>query len=69
MIIFYKISPQDGNYFWNILLKIKYDSYTVKNYKEVKFTDIGTFVASLGGSLGLFLGFSCLQLGSKLIYR
>lgn len=63
------LTPQDGVSFWSILLKLKLDNFTVYKYKEVKFTDINTILASVGGSLSLFLGFSCYQLGSKLLYR
>ena len=63
------LTPQDGISFWSILLKLKLDNFTVYKYKEVKFTDINTILASVGGSLSLFLGFSCYQLGSKLLYR
>ena len=59
--------PQDGHNYWKILLKLKLDSYTVFKYKERKFNDIISVVAAIGGSLGLFLGFSCYQLCSKLI--
>ena len=65
----YFLTPQDGISFWSILLKLKLDNFTVYKYKEVKFTDINTILASVGGSLSLFLGFSCYQLGSKLLYR
>ena len=59
--------PQDGVHFWSILLKLKLDSFSVFKYKETELNDFITIVAAVGGSLGLFLGFSCYQLGSKLI--
>ena len=60
-------NPQDGQHYWNILLKLKLDSYTVFKYRETEFNDVISIVASVGGSLSLFLGFSCYQLGKKLI--
>ena len=63
------INPQDGKNFWSILLKLKLHSFTVFKYKETEFNDFISVVAAVGGSLGLFLGFSCYQLFAKLIRR
>ena len=61
--------PQDGENYWNILLKLKLESYTIFKYKETEFNDFISIVAAVGGSLGLFLGFSCYQVGTNLIKR
>ena len=36
-------------------------------YKETEVYDFNAVVASVGGSLGLFLGFSCYEYGKRLI--
>jgi hypothetical protein len=38
-------------------------------YEEYKLHDLSTIIAAVGGSMGLFLGFSCFQCGKDLIER
>ena len=40
------------------MLRIEYESMNVKIRSEVPMVDFNTFVSAVGGSLGLFLGFS-----------
>ena len=42
-------------------LLISYDSFVVEVSVETLVYDIGSFLAAVGGNLGLFLGFSCLS--------
>ena len=46
-----------------------YESFTESTYKETEIYDLNAVVASVGGSLGLFLGFSCYEFGKRLIDR
>ena len=52
---------------WRIYVKALYQSFTEHVYKETQVYDINAVVASVGGSLGLFLGFSCYEYGKRLI--
>ena len=52
----------------NLFLRVFYGSGTILRYEEVKIYDFSTILAAVGGSLGLFLGFSCLQCGKALIH-
>ena len=54
---------------WTTALRIKYDSYTVFYYKERLVYDIYAIIAAVGGSLGLFLGLSCYNIGTRLIEK
>ena len=51
----------------NVYVEIFYQSFTEDIYKEVEIYDFNAIVASVGGSLGLFLGFSCYEYGKRLI--
>ena len=44
-----------------------YPSTTVLNFNDYRLYDFGTIVAAVGGSMGLFLGFSCFQCGRRTI--
>ena len=46
-----------------------YQSFTESLYIETEVYDFNAVVASVGGSLGLFLGLSCYQCGKRLIDR
>ncbi len=48
-------------------LVLFYRTSRVGHTKEVVLYDFGSIVAAVGGSLGLFLGFSCLDTGRKLL--
>ena len=54
---------------WKIYIMASYQSFTESVYKEAKVYDFNAVVASVGGSLGLFLGFSCYECGKRLIDR
>ena len=54
---------------WNIVVKSFYQSFTEDHYKEIEIYDLSAVVASVGGSLGLFLGFSCYEYGKRLIEK
>ena len=41
-----------------MIMKIKYSTMTVQMYKEYEVQDIYSFIGTVGGSLGLFIGFS-----------
>jgi len=41
----------------------------VKKSKQVLLYDFNSIVAGVGGSLGLFLGFSCLGLSNRIIEK
>ena len=43
------------------ILELLYDSYTIREEVETLVYDSGNFWVSVGGNLGLFLGFSCLS--------
>ncbi len=51
----------------SIYFNIFYGSTAVISYAEVDLYDFGTIVGAVGGSLGLFLGFSCFECGRWLI--
>ena len=46
----------------NRIIKIYYSTTDVKVSEEIDIIDLATFVGSIGGNLGLFLGFSFLGL-------
>ncbi len=48
-------------------IKVFYRTTAVFHYSEYALYDFGTIVGAVGGSLGLFLGFSCFQCGGWLI--
>ena len=52
----------------NLFLRVFFGSGTILRYEEVKIYDFSTILAAVGGSLGLFLGFSCFQCGKALIH-
>ena len=52
---------------WNIYVYSFYQSFNEDIYKEMNIYDFNAVVASVGGSLGLFLGFSCYEYGKRLI--
>ena len=52
---------------WNIYVMALYQSFTESVYKETEIYDFNAVVAGVGGSLGLFLGFSCYEYGKRLI--
>ena len=52
---------------WSIYVMVDYQSFTESLYMEAEMYDINAVVASVGGSLGLFLGFSCYEYGKKFI--
>ena len=52
----------------NLFLRVFYGSGTILRYEEVTIYDFSTILAAVGGSLGLFLGFSCFQCGKALIH-
>ena len=54
---------------WKIAVYADYESFTESTYKETEIYDLNAVVASVGGSLGLFLGFSCYEFGKRLIDR
>ena len=39
-------------------MKMKYSTMNVQIYEEYEVQDIYTFIGTVGGSLGLFIGFS-----------
>ena len=48
-------------------LTFSYNSFTIEEKVETLVYDIGSFLTSIGGNLGLFLGFSCFSLLVSLI--
>lgn len=48
---------------------MRYGSTNVIRQEEYRVHDFGSIVGIVGGSLGLFLGFSCLQVGSWMIRK
>ena len=52
---------------WRTYIVTYYQSFTETLYTETEVYDFNAVVASVGGSLGLFLGFSCYQYGKNLI--
>ena len=45
----------------------EYQSFAETLYRETEVYDFDALVASVGGSLGLFLGFSCYECAKRLI--
>ena len=45
----------------------RYESFIVSSYTETEVYDFNALVASVGGSLGLFLGFSFYEYCKKLV--
>ena len=45
-----------------VLLSLKYENLATEEQVETLIYDASNFLAQVGGSLGLFLGFSCLSL-------
>ena len=41
-----------------MIMKMKYSTMNVEVYEEYEVQDIYTFIGTVGGSLGLFIGFS-----------
>ena len=41
-----------------MIMKMKYSTMNVKVYEEYEVQDIYSFIGTVGGSLGLFIGFS-----------
>ena len=69
-----EVQDSDEYYFQNGViyksaLRLKYASYTEYYHKECLLYDLNAIVASVGGSLGIFLGLSCYHLGKNLIDR
>ena len=60
------IPPQNGK-MRHLFLRVLYGTGTVLNYEQVLIYDFNAILAAVGGSLGLFLGFSCYQCGKGLI--
>ena len=52
---------------WKIYVLVEYQSFTESLYIESDIYDLNAVVASVGGSLGLFIGFSCYEYGKRLI--
>ena len=48
-------------------MQAQYQSFIEHMYIEADVYDLNAVVASVGGSLGLFLGFSCYEYGKRLI--
>ena len=44
-----------------------YQSFTESVFRETEVYDFNAVVAGVGGSLGLFLGFSCYEYGKRLV--
>jgi hypothetical protein len=42
-------------------ISLKYETFNVEEHVESLIYDAGSFLVSVGGNLGLFLGFSCLS--------
>ena len=55
------VSPRPGSELWFFYLKTK-----VETEEEILIYDFSEIVAGVGGSLGLFLGFSCFQVKVKI---
>jgi hypothetical protein len=51
----------------NYALSLLYDSFNVEERVESLIYDWGSFLTSIGGDLGLFLGFSCLSILLSLV--
>ena len=52
---------------WTIYVLASYKSFTESLYNQTELYDFNAVIASVGGSLGLFLGFSCYGYGKRLI--
>ena len=52
---------------WRIYVEPKYRSFTESVHIETEIYNFNAIVASVGGSLGLFLGFSFYEYGKRLI--
>ena len=52
---------------WRLYVKAEYQSFTESLLIETEVYTFNTIVASVGGSLGLFLGFSFYEYGKRLI--
>ncbi len=50
-------------------LIFSYQSFTIEERVETLVDDLGSFLTSIGGNLGLFLGFSCFSLLVSLIEK
>ena len=59
---------QDGD-LKKTLIRMYYHSTTVHHHNEYLLVDLATLIGSVGGSLGLFLGFSCFKAGQYLIKK
>ena len=53
----------------HISIQVKYSTELIEVKEEIPIIGVGTFIGSIGGSLGLFLGFSCYDYISRLIKR
>jgi hypothetical protein len=53
----------------NVIIQPRFSSMYLMKYEEYKLHDLSTIIAAVGGSMGLFLGFSCFQCGKDLIER
>ncbi len=51
-------SVQDGRTY-HVVMHVFFGSNTVQFVNEYKLYDLGTIVGTVGGTMGLFLGFSC----------
>ena len=67
-VTYYRYIPkfQKGSV-WKIYIISFYQSFTQDVLMEMEIYDFNAVVASVGGSLGLFLGFSCYECGKRLI--
>jgi len=50
-----------------VMFLLRYDNFVIEKRVETLIFDTGNFLAQAGGTLGLFLGFSCLSLLLALI--
>ena len=51
----------------NTIIRMYYHTTTVEHHNDYPLVDLATLVGSVGGSLGLFLGFSCFLSGKDLL--
>ena len=56
-----KISPN------HVMVRVRYKSMDVKTHDEVLIQELSSFIGTVGGSLGLFIGFSYTGFVGKLI--
>ena len=61
-----RLSVTDDN---SIVVWFKYSTGQLEVKEEIPILGFATFIGSVGGSLGLFLGFSCYDYISRLIKR